>query len=94
MEKLWHHVFYDELQVAPEEHDLLLSEPPFTSRSTDTLLHDGDEKLCEVLYEHFGVRALYVSKAAVLALYQSGRTTGLVVDCGADRCVRFPKLCS
>ena len=41
------------------------------------------EKMTEIAFETFKAPAFYVEMQAVLSLYASGRTTGIVLDSGA-----------
>lgn len=72
MEKVWHHAFFGELRMAPEEHPVLLSEAPIASKQSR-------ETTAKIMFEVFNVPGLYIAPDGVLALYASGATTGVVL---------------
>jgi len=75
MEKVWHHTFFNELRVAPDNHPLLVTETPLNPKY-------NKEKMTQVMFETFNIPAFYIASQPVLALYSSGKTIGLVIDSG------------
>ncbi|PVD37652.1 hypothetical protein C0Q70_00250 [Pomacea canaliculata] len=75
MEKIWQHIFDNELHMAPEEHPVLLTEAPFNPMA-------NREKMTQIMFETFNSPAMYIAIQAVLSLYASGRQSGIVLDSG------------
>jgi len=85
MENLWEHTFRSVLSVEQEELPILIadSSPPNArgSRGGSSAL-SSREWTTEVMFEKFKVRSLAIFNSAVLALFSTGRTRGLVVESG------------
>lgn len=84
MEKYWQRCIYQYMRCDPEEHYMLLTEPPMNTP-------DNREYTAEVMFETFNVPGLYIAVQAVLALCASiltkgglngNKVTGTVIDSG------------
>eukprot|EP01083_Nonionella_stella_P139973 428192_1 len=54
MEKIWHHTFYNELRVAPEEYYCLMTQKYMSPKS-------NTEKITHIMFESFGVKGFYAA---------------------------------
>jgi len=75
MERIWQYIYSEELKTLSEEHPVLLTEAPLNPRK-------NRDQAAQIFFETFNVPALFTSIQAVLSLYSSGRTTGIVLDSG------------
>ncbi|KAJ5068626.1 actin alpha sarcomeric/skeletal [Anaeramoeba ignava] len=75
MEKIWNYTFYNELRVALEERPILITEAPLNPKS-------NREKITQIMFETFNVPAFYLENSSILPLYESRRTTGIVIEIG------------
>jgi actin-related protein len=75
MEKIWEHTYTNELRVKSQDHNAMLTEAPMNPKQ-------NREKMTQIFFDTFHVPRFYVAIQAVLSLYASGRTTGIVIDSG------------
>jgi len=75
MLKIWQYAILQEMRTTAEEQEILLTEPPLNPKK-------NREEMAQIMFDKLNVPYLYIGNQAVLALYASGRTTGLVIDSG------------
>ncbi len=73
MEAYWTQSFFKYLRVNPEDHRILLTEPPLNAP-------ENREATAEIMFETFNVPAMYIAVQAVLALAASWGTTKATTD--------------
>lgn len=74
MEKMWQYTF-SKLQVVGHEQAVLMTEMVLNASK-------NREQMAQIMFEKFAVPAFHVANQAELALYASGRASGIVLDSG------------
>ncbi|KAI5449659.1 Arp2/3 complex subunit, actin nucleation center [Naganishia albida] len=83
MERFWAQSIFKYLRAEPEDHYVLLTEPPLNPP-------ENRENTAEIMFESFNIQGLYIAVQAVLALAASWTSskvhernlTGVVIDSG------------
>uniref|UniRef100_A0A182FZL8 Uncharacterized protein n=1 Tax=Anopheles albimanus TaxID=7167 RepID=A0A182FZL8_ANOAL len=84
MEKIWHHTFYNELRVAPEEHPILTERGyTFTTTAEREIVRDIKEKLCYVALDFEQEMATAASSSSLEKSYEL--PDGQIITIGNER---------
>jgi actin len=73
-ELLWQHTF-SELNESTKDNIVIHTETVFNTQV-------NREKMTQLMFEKFSFSAMYVAMSAVLSIFASGRTTGVVLESG------------
>ena len=77
IQKVWEYCYTSQLKIEPTERPVLATCPPHEQKSIK-------EKTAQIFFEGLNVPGFYCFQDSLLALYGSGKTTGLVLDSGED----------
>lgn len=81
--KIWSHCFTDLLKVDPKDRPILTTVLPHEKKSIK-------EHTAQIFFEQFNVPVFYCFVDSLLALYGSGKTTGIVLNSGEDVTTALP----
>ena len=62
MQKIWSHIFTNELEVDPKENNVLITEVPSNQK-------EYKEKIAQIMFEEFCTPGLYIANPGVLSMY-------------------------
>eukprot|EP00927_Polykrikos_kofoidii_P045459 TRINITY_DN39458_c0_g1_i1.p1 TRINITY_DN39458_c0_g1~~TRINITY_DN39458_c0_g1_i1.p1 ORF type:complete len:437 (-),score=89.43 TRINITY_DN39458_c0_g1_i1:177-1412(-) len=77
-ESLWEHTFRVALGIEQEEFPILIADPFPHGQST----YQSRVWMTEIMFERLKVKSLAIFNTAVLSLFSTGKTRGLVVESG------------
>ena len=69
------YLFYNQIEVMPEEILVLITETPLSSKKNKA-------KLAEMLFEKFNVEKCHITNSSILGLLSYGKVSCIVVDSG------------
>jgi actin len=75
MEKVWSHIFFNELKVKPENHNVFITESLFNSAKER-------QEMAEIMFEKFSIFNIHIEPQPVMTLYSTTKTSGLIVESG------------
>ena len=83
MENLWGHVFEHELNLEPKNINLLMTDSPFNSKK-------NKQDIAEIVFEKFKIKSMALMNTAVLSLFATGKTSGIVAEVGEGTAYACP----
>ncbi|KAH0791520.1 actin [Histomonas meleagridis] len=95
MEKIWRcsYIFKNQLQVDPPLSNVLMSEPiSIRNHSTSKLPIRNSEMMMQIIFETYNFRGFFILLQPNLALYDSCRTSGIVLESGDGITQVFPMI--
>lgn len=79
-EGIWNYICRREFKNFYGQCNLIITEPPLFHDCSD--LKKQREKIAEFFFETFDIPKLYIADQSILALYSSGKITGVSIDLG------------